>query len=237
MSRRVTKEKPVVILKSGITEAGSKAALSHTGSLAGKDEVFNAVCRQAGIIRVKSLDELIDLIKAFAFQPLLKGDSVAVISFTGAGCVIAADACVENGLTLAKISCRTEEKIRRVTPDWYRISNPVDLWPAVEAFGATEAYNTTINTLIEDKSVDGIMIFLAALKGITSPHDLYDLDVLKEERRLNKPLLFSIIGDKHYVELMTEVLEKSRFPAYLDIMRTVKALAVMYCYNARKKRL
>ena len=234
VSQRVTKEKPVLVLKSGVTEVGSKVVLSHTGSLSGKDEVFDAACRQAGIVRVKSLDELIDLTKAFAFQPLPRGNRVAVVSFTGAGGVIATDACAENGLAVARISRKTEKKLRRVTPDWHRILNPVDLWPAVEASGIIEACNTAINAVVEDEGVDGVIVVLAVFKGMALP---YELDILKEERRLDKPLLFCIIGDKDYVELMTGVLEKRGFPVYPDIARAVKALAVMHRYNAQRKRL
>lgn len=237
VSQRVTKEKPVLVFKSGFTEAGSKVALSHTSSLSGKDEVFDAACRQAGVIRVKSLDELIYLIKAFAFQPLPRGNRIAVVSVTGAGGVIAADMCAENGLVLARISRRTEKRIRRVTPDWHRILNPVDLWPAIEASGVLEACNTAINAVLEDEGVDGVIAVLAVLKGMALPYELdvlKDARVLKAERGLDKPLLSCIIGNKDYVELTTEVLEKRGFPVYLDISSAVRALAAMYRYNAKK---
>ncbi|KPV61615.1 MAG: Acyl-CoA synthetase (NDP forming) [Candidatus Bathyarchaeota archaeon BA1] len=234
VSQRVTKEKPVLILKSGITEVGSKVVLSHTGSLSGKDEVFDAACKQAGIIRVRSLEELIDLTKAFAFQPLPRGNRVAVVSFTGAGGVIATDACAENGLAVARISRETEKRLRRVTPKWHRILNPVDLWPAVEASGTIEACNTAIKAIVEDEGVDEVIVILAVFKGMVLP---CDLDILKEKRHLDKPLLFCIIGDKDYAELMTGVLERRGFPVYPYITRAVKASAAMHRYSAQRKRL
>ena len=228
VAQRVSSEKPVLIFKSGVTEAGSRVALSHTGSLAGKDEVFDAACKQAAIIRVRSFDELTDFIKAFAFQPLPRGNRVAVVSLTGAGCVVAADACVENGLEVARLSRKTVKKLREVTPSWHRVLNPVDLWPAAETSGISVACNTAINALIEDSGVDGVIVVLVVVKGMTLP---FDIDILKEGRRLDKPLFFSIIGDKDCVERMTRVLEGRRFPVYPDVRRAVRALAAMNRYN------
>lgn len=104
----------------------------------------------------------------------------------------------------------------------------------MEASGIIEACNTAINAVVEDEGVDGVVVVLAVFKGMALP---YDLDILKEERRLDKPLLFCIIRDKDYVELMTGVPEKRGFPVYPDIARAVKALAVMHRYNAQRKRL
>ncbi|MDY6932524.1 MAG: CoA-binding protein, partial [Halobacteriota archaeon] len=91
VAKEVSKEKPIIVFKSGRTEAGAKAAKSHTSSLTGSDEIFNSVCKQSGIIRSDGFEELMDFVKAFSFLPRPNGDRVAVISITGAGCVIGAD--------------------------------------------------------------------------------------------------------------------------------------------------
>ncbi|MCK4483170.1 CoA-binding protein, partial [Candidatus Bathyarchaeota archaeon] len=117
--KRVAKKKPIIVLKSGRSPAGIKASFSHTGSLAVNDEVFDAACKQAGVIRVDGdLEKLLDITKAFALQPLPKGNKVGVITVTGAGGVMTSDECAKQGLKLADLSDQTLAEIRSNMPSW-----------------------------------------------------------------------------------------------------------------------
>ncbi|MBE0512512.1 CoA-binding protein, partial [Candidatus Bathyarchaeota archaeon] len=201
-ARKVSKKKPILVLKSGVTEKGAKVASSHTGSLAGRSEIFGAACRQAGIIQVESFEELIDFAKAFALQPLPKSRKIGVMSVTGAGCVIAADSAIKNGFQIPGLSSETVEAIRKISPPWHKnVGNPVDMGPAIEVgmYSPSEAqnvFNTAFNALLEDKNLDSlIVVFFGLHRSFPMFEDaLSDITSVKE--RTLKPLLFSISGDK-----------------------------------------
>ena len=98
----------MIVLKTGRTDAGAKAALSHTGSLTGRDEVFEALCQQAGVIRANDFDELVDFAKMFAYQPPPRGNRVGIVTLSGGAGVMAADACLKSGLRLADLDQHTK---------------------------------------------------------------------------------------------------------------------------------
>ena len=182
------------MLKSGTTEAGAEAALSHTASLAGRAEVFDAACKQVGISRVHSFEELLDVVKAFSFLPTPMGKRVAVVHYTGAACVLAADACQKQNLRVAKFSPATVEALREITPSWHRIRDPIDLWPAMERVWLERAYGGDIEALLRDQGVDALVISLFAMPRF----DTYtpDFDLL---RASGKPVLFCVEGNEELV--------------------------------------
>jgi len=227
--REIAREKPLVVLKAGITEAGAEAALSHTASLAGRAEVFEAACEQAGLLRVHSFEELLDVVKAFSFLPLPRGNRVAVIHYTGAGCVIAADACQRAGLELAEFSPATLEALREITPAWHRVRNPIDLWPAIERNWVDTAYGVAIETLLDDEGVDSLIVNLFAI-----PHwETYipDFDLLRASGR---PVLFCVEGNEARVREAVARIEGQGtcpgrqvqgFPVYSQVNRAIFALS------------
>jgi acyl-CoA synthetase (NDP forming) len=235
-ARRVSKRKPILVLKSGVTEKGSKVASSHTGSLAGRSEIFNAACKQAGIIQVESFEQLIDFAKAFALQPLPKGNNLGVISVTGAGCVIATDSAIKNGFQFPNLSRETIEALRKISPPWHeRIGNPVDFGPAIEVgmyspFDAEKFFHIAFNAVLQDKNLDSIiMLFFGLERGFL----LFDRAVsglLSITKEAPKPLFFSITGDKQATDEITKLLESKGFPVYPDVTRAVKAMSAMYQY-------
>jgi acyl-CoA synthetase (NDP forming) len=236
-ARKVSKKKPILVLKSGVTEEGAKAAISHTGSLAGRSEIFGAACKQAGIIQVESFEELIDFAKAFALQPLPKGGNIGVMSGTGAGCVIAADSAIKNGFQIPELSREAVEALQKISPPWHkRIRNPVDIGPAIDiprSLSPSEigkSFNIAFEALLKDKNVDSLIVaffglpqnipmFNAALSGIVSIRE-----------RTSKPVLFSIIGHQKATSKIAKLLERNDFPVYPDITRATKAMSAMYEY-------
>jgi len=235
-ARKVSKKKPILVLKSGVTEKGAKVAMSHTGSLAGRSEIFGAACKQAGIIQVESFEELIDFAKAFALQPLPKSRNIGVMSVTGAGCVIAADSAIKNGFQIPDLSSETVEAIRKISPPWHKnVGNPVDMGPAIEVgmYSPSEAqnvFNTAFNALLEDKNLDSlVVVFFGLYRSFPMFEDaLSDITSVKE--RTLKPLLFSISGDKEATDEITKLLERSGFPVYPEVTRAIGAMATMCEY-------
>lgn len=126
-ARRVGKKKPIVLLKGGQTEAGSRAASSHTGAMASDTRVFNAVCRQAGIVKVDKPMDLLDLSAAFSSLPLPAGSRVAIMTLGGGWGVVAADLCEYYGLQVPALSPELVREIDRVLPPYWSRANPVDL--------------------------------------------------------------------------------------------------------------
>ncbi|MFB0567410.1 MAG: acetate--CoA ligase family protein [Candidatus Bathyarchaeia archaeon] len=227
-AQQAAKNKPVLILKSGRTEVGMKASASHTGSLAMKDEIFDAVCKKAAIMRVKDFEELMDLAKAFALQPLSKGNRVAIASMTGAGCVMAADYSPEYGLEVAELSDRTVKHIESYLPSWIKIRNPFDTEMLFESVGPEDALRISLGGMLEDENIDCAVTVLP-----TSPMFAFDIQgVVSEIRKKlpDKPFVVNIIGAKDMVELWTKQLEECSVPVYPSIERCVRALGALSKY-------
>jgi acyl-CoA synthetase (NDP forming) len=222
VAREVAREKPVVVFKAGTTEAGAEAALSHTASLAGSAEVFEAACTQAGLLRVNSFEEMLDVVKAFSFLPLPRGNRVAIIHYTGAGCVIAADACQTEGLALAEFSPATAEALREITPTWHTVRNPVDLWPAIERNWVETAYGVAIQAALRDEAVDALVVNLFAMPGWETY--IPDFDLL---RASGKPVLFCAEGNAARVRQAVAKLEGQGFPVYPQVHRAISALSYL----------
>ncbi len=219
-------EKPIVVFKSGRTEYGKKAAMSHTASICGDDDVFDAVCRQANLVRVYSFDELFDVTKAFSLQPLPKGDRVAIIHYTGSGCVQGSDAAYFAGLKLAEFSKETIEKIKQVTPDWHNVNNPIDIWPMVEYYGAFKAYQTAIEAVMEDDGVDSVIVVVWANRLINTD---FEPDY-KSLKKYGKPIYFCVEGARDVVFDHKNALELNGIPVYSNVINAVNVLGKVTKY-------
>ncbi len=163
VSSRVAKKKPILALKTGTTERAAKAALSHTGSLVGRDDVWDAAFKQCGVVRVNNHDELSDMTKTFLHLPLMKGRRLGVISMSGGVGIMCLDACERYGLQMAKLSPEAERKIVEMSPPWMGMGNPVDLWPAIMTSRRplTEVIGTALYTLLSDQNVDAVFLIAA----------------------------------------------------------------------------
>jgi acyl-CoA synthetase (NDP forming) len=220
-------KKPILVVKSGVTEEGSEAAVSHTASLSGDDRLFSAMCNQAKIIRMGDLEELVEAAKAFVFQPLPQGKRVAVVHYTGAGCVMGADSVVKEGLYLAELSDDTLQRLREITPDWHHLRNPVDLWPSIEASGADVAFKTIVEGLVKDDHVDGIVVAVGVMRGF--PLKWPDMEKFYGK----KPILVAVEGDRDKGQDIIEKLENQKFPCYKSVQRAVRALSHLVEYTVQ----
>jgi acetyltransferase len=129
-ARSACLEKPVLVYKSGETDAGRKATLSHTGSLSGPDEVFDGACRQAGVTRGRDLLELFDMARAFEACPLPKGRRVLIVTGSGSQGAMAADRLVQFGMELPDLTAESAAEIQQSAPAWMNVGNPLDVGPS-----------------------------------------------------------------------------------------------------------
>ena len=153
-AKRLTKKKPILLLKGGCTPSGAKAAMSHTGAIAGNDEVFKALCHQTGIIQLNTMDEIIDLAGILLCQPRLKGNRIGIVTLGGGWGVIATDLCANNGLEVVPLGDENINKLDGILPLHWSRANPIDL---VAGYSMT-AIRDCIKILVEHNSIDIVMV-------------------------------------------------------------------------------
>ncbi|NLG06430.1 MAG: CoA-binding protein [Candidatus Pacebacteria bacterium] len=180
--------KPVIILKSGKTEAGASAIASHTGSLSGGDNAYQALFDQAGIIRAQSISELFDLASVMSTNPLKAIKSVTIVTNAGGPGVLTTDAIIENGLTMAELEKNTVKKLREFLPAAANVHNPVDVLG--DAVG--EVYEKTLNVLSEDKNTDAILLLLTP-QSMTEPVETARA-VVNLRKKTDKAIVVSLMG-------------------------------------------
>ena len=152
-AKKATLKKPIIALKGGRTDAGGKAAHSHTGSMAGDSTVMTSVFRQSGIIEAKSASDLYDLSMAFDNLPLPKGDRVGIVTLGGGWGVLTTDALVEQGLRLATLDNSVIERLDKLLPPFWSRSNPIDLVGQI----LPDVYIEAVQVVAESKNVDAVI--------------------------------------------------------------------------------
>lgn len=163
MAKEIT-EKPIVILKAGRTKTGHKAAKAHTGALAGSDDVYDGCFKQAGVIRVREIQDLFDVAVTLVSQPLPRGNRVGIVTGGGGFGVVAADMCEELGLEISQLTQGTLQKLNQRLPPRWSHSNPVDM------VGTMEYSYVCIGTLLKDENVDSVL----AISSVGSPSKIFD---------------------------------------------------------------
>ena len=226
------RHKPVLIIKSGRTRAGASAAASHTGSLAGSDEICDAAFRQAGIIRCDNIEEMFNIAIAFAYQPIPKSNKMAIITNAGGPGVLTTDATIKCGLQLAQFSESTTMALKRSLPTTANIKNPVDVIGDARA----DRYNAALTSALNDPNVDGVFVIL-------TPQSMTDIDAIATEvtqvsRRFNKPIYASFMGEAD-VASGIKILQKAQIPHYIlpeNISRSVATVCWFRDHVRREKR-
>lgn len=233
--RRVTADKPVLILKSGRTGKGREATASHTGSMSGEDELYEAAFRQSGAVRAESLDELIDMAKVFVSQPLPRGNRLGITTSSGSLGALATDAAVSAGLLLPPLSGETASRMRAIAPRWMNVRNPLDVGPS-------GAYLQAITALMEDPGMDMVLaimvmpfaVFREFMARGVSVKDFLGGTAGLRELAPQKPLVACSIGDQGFLEDLDEALTAA-VPLIRSPERAARALAALYRYASRKK--
>ena len=160
IARKVAQKKLVLVLKAGKSAEGVKGILSHSGSLAGEDVIYDVAFKQAGLIRIRSVEEFGDFSKAFLYLPPLKGNRIGVITPTGAGGILILDSCQEYGFQLATFSENQIEEIKNLFLPWQKVINPLDIMSSALAHGYKTVYAKALETLFKDDQVDVIFCVL-----------------------------------------------------------------------------
>jgi acetyl coenzyme A synthetase (ADP forming)-like protein len=212
VAKRVSKKKPVIVLKAGRTSAGARAATSHTGALAGNDRIYEDVFRQSGVIRARSLRDLLDFARGVPILPTPKGENVVIITGAGGSGVLLSDACVENGLKLMAMPDDLDQAFRKFIPPFGAAGNPVD----ITGGEPPKTYQNTVRLGLEDKRIHSLI--LGYWHTIITPPMVFARLVVevKEEMKakgIEKPIVASLAGDVE-VEEASEYLYANGVPAY-----------------------
>ncbi|MCY1720741.1 acetate--CoA ligase family protein [Prolixibacteraceae bacterium Z1-6] len=200
--------KPILIIKSGRTEEGASAAASHTGSLAGKDEICDAAFKQAGIIRCENIEEMFNIAIAFVYQPEPKLNRIAIITNAGGPGVLTTDAAIKSGIHLAQFSEETTLALKRSLPSTANINNPVDVIGDARA----DRYVAAISAAFKDENVDGLFVIL-------TPQSMTDINTIAKEiatvaSQFDKPIYTSFMGEAD-VASGIQILQKHNIPHYI----------------------
>ena len=230
VARKATAKKPVLVLKGGRTAEGARATASHTASLAVRDSVFEGAARQAGVLRIFSIDEFIRTLKGFLNMPLPRGERVALVTYSGAQAIMSIDTVVEERLQLARFNAATREKLSRVIATSSKAQNPIDLFPDMLVHGFEKTATEILQALLEDEGVNGIIFISFANSGV-EPY-LPVVDLLK--RQCHKPVFFSLLGAKKDIELCQGFLEENHIPCFDFPEMAVRVLARMWQYARRR---
>ena len=251
LAREVVKSKPILIFKAGRTEAGTRATMSHTASLAGSDEIFDALCRQAGLIRTEEAVQAFDMADALTSQPLPPGKRVAILGSGGMG-VVTADACSSLGLEVPHLNSETIERLKKVMPAHAPLpTNPID-FAGSSRTAMDEA--SVVETLLSQDYIDGVIsnvpINPMVWSYITNPGKIPKqlLDVIKRAIggaehfaslpwKYNKPIV-AIRFRKSDIDIIADILKGAGIPIYdtpEESARSMRAL-VEYAEVRRGKR-
>lgn len=179
VARRVARTKPILALKVGRTAEAARVVASHTGALGGKDEVYDGAFRQCGIIRVRDVDELDDLARAFLTLPLMKGKTVGIIGHVGGIRGIGTDAFTAHGLGIARLSAETVARMAKLFPSWIAPFNPLDTWPAGILHGYQESTEALIDMMLAAPGVFGMLFVVWTV----SPDEFKAWDAIGMARR------------------------------------------------------
>jgi len=211
-------KKPIVILKVGRSKKGAAAAFSHTSSLAGADEIFSAAFKQAGVIRVDTLDELFDAIQVLSMQPLPKGNTVGVCSNGGGAGIIAVDECAKLGIDVPDLTIEMVEKIKLVMPGFASAANPID----TAAVSKYETYRTIVGAFIDDPKIDSIVsVFIQDSTSNPQPSAQAIISLVTD-----KPIVACSMGGEKKRE-WNKILEEAGIPIYSSPDRAVRALGFL----------
>jgi len=229
VARDVSRNKPIVAIKSGVTQSGSRAVSSHTGSLAGSEQAYQAAFQQAGVIRANSMDDLFSISTAIGYQPPLNGNRIAIITNAGGPGILATDALERSGLSLARFENETIQELIQSLPDAASAANPVD----VLGDALSDRYQFALKTVAKDQNVDGLLVLL-------TPQAMTEIEetaivVGEMSKNTEKPILGCFMGEKQ-VKKGIDILKSYKVPNYPFPEQAAHAFRAMADYREIKAR-
>ena len=229
LAKRIAKKKPVIVVKSGRTEAGSRAASSHTGALAAPDVAIEALLKQTGVIRATTIEEMLDVILALTKCPIPKGNRVAILTNGGGPAIMATDACVSFGLKMAQISVETWDKLAAIVPAEASLVNPIDMIASATA----DTYSKCLSLLLADDNVDMVIV------GFTPPVMVKPMDIAlaitEVKRRYSKPVVGFFMAEESFFDEFPKMVPDCP-PIYRFPEAAAHVCAELYRYHLAKER-
>jgi acetyl coenzyme A synthetase (ADP forming)-like protein len=223
IARRISKHKPIVVVKSGRTLAGALAVSSHTGALVsrqGMDIAIDALLEQTGVIRVDTVQELFDLTLGFSKNPLPRGDRVGILTNAGGPAILATDAAIHLGLKVPKLSERTQAELRHLLPPEAAIHNPVDMTPIPDR----SKYEACARLLLEDDEIDSLLVISVPPIMVSAMDIIMGIEGLRRE--FAKPILAVVMAPEDFFDALND-----KFPGHMAIYHfpepAVRTLAAM----------
>lgn len=227
--QRVSKQKPVVAVKSGRTVAGARAAASHTGSLAGADTAVDSLFAQSGVLRATSIEELFVFASALASQPIPRGTRVAIVTNSGGPAILATDACIELGLEIPTLAAATQDRIRAAVAPEASVANPVDMI----ATATGPQYEVAVRAAAEDPEVDAIIAIFTSLEMIDGPSVAQG--IVRGAEGCGKPVLVCFMGSLRSQEAV-DLMRRAGLAVYTFPEDAARALAAMVRYGRWRAR-
>ena len=224
VARRVSKVKPVVAIKSGVTQSGARAVSSHTGSLAGSEQAYSAAFRQAGVIRADTLEELLDYALAFGYLPPLKGDRIAIVTNAGGPGILATDAVERYGLKLARFEPERLKELEQFLPDAASAANPVDLLGDARE----DRYEFALEKIRGDPNVDAVLV-LVTPQAMTHAERTAQV-IVEAAKKSPVPVLACLMGQAS-LGGGPEILNSNNVPRFPFPERAARALYAMNTYR------
>ena len=220
--------KPIVVLKGGRSRAGAEAALSHTASLAGNQRIITGALAQVGVREAREFKQMMDLCRSLSLTKPAPGGSgrVAVLTLSGGAGIVATDFVAEHGLTMAALSAATKNTLERLFPGWMPVTNPVDLWPAMERQSSADVdvYSLSLEALLSDPEVDAVFLHVF----ISNPRSRLNLSELAARiHAAGKPIIVWIIGRRDDVYAFQKEALVHGIPVFTDISRAAECLAAV----------
>lgn len=228
IAKRVTRKKPILIVKSGRTAEGARAASSHTGAIAGTDVTVSAFLDQCGVLRANTIEELFDVARALDRCPLPEGNRVGIVTNAGGPAIMATDACVNLGLQMADLSDATRQELRRFLPAEASVANPVDMIASATA----ESYARTLAQVLDDPGVDMALV-INVTPLLSNPIDIME-SVGAVARGRSKPVLSVMMATDEFYESVKEARDLP--PVYRFPESAARALFMLARYAAWRRR-
>lgn len=231
-ARRITKRKPIVAVKSGRTPAGALAASSHTGAMVatqGLDIATDALFEQSGVIRVDTVEELFDLAMGFSKNPLPRGNRLGILTNAGGPAIMATDTAIGLGLTVGKLSERTDADLRRLLPPEASVGNPVDMTPMSDR----SKYDACARVMLEDEGIDSLLVVFVPPMMISAMEIVLGLEELR--RQFPKPVLGVMMAPEEFFKELNQK-HPGHMAIYLFPESAVRALAALDRYRQWRER-
>ena len=226
-ARHFARTKPIIVVKAGKFSESAKAAASHTGSLTGEDNIYDAAFKRAGVVRVEEIADLFNCAEVLGMQHLPNGPNLAIITNAGGPGVMATDALIAKGGKVAKLSRKTMETLNGVLPHFWSRGNPIDILGDAHA----DRYKAVLEACLDDENIDGVLMIYTA-QAVAEPVEIAKsiVELVKSKTYQNKTVLTSFMG-YGAVEEANRIFSENNIPTYSTPEQAIKTYLYMYQYE------